>query len=324
MSSHNHEEDDFDDLDELLDDFQDELLSKPPVKKAEKAAAPLEQAESTPQAATTSTEEAKPTASPGESKADAFDMSSLDLPELDDEMAKKLQMGVDMLLGDMDENPDAMKSFEALMASMASATGAEPLAQNGPSTSSTTQKKTTSKPADFHETIARTMDRLKESNQELNQNMGSGEDDFLAKMLKELENTSGTGEGMDMSSLIEDMLSELSSKDILYEPIKEMHDKYPAWLEKNSPNLSAEELERYQGQKKIVDEIVAKFDDPKYSDSDEASRKYITERMELMQKSGAPPTELMGDLASGAIPGMDLGSDGLPKLPDDLEGCNIQ
>ena len=70
--------------------------------------------------------------------------------------------------------------------------------------------------------------------------------------------------------------------------------------------------------------MVLRFEKPEYSDDNEVDRKYITALMEQMQSSGAPPPELMGDLASGSIPGLDMGADGLPKVPGDLDGCPTQ
>lgn len=75
------------------------------------------------------------------------------------------------------------------------------------------------------------------------------------------------------------------------------------------------------------------FEDPKYSEEDpEVGLKVVTLMNEVgcppnipkifhssrpkMQSHGAPPTEIMGDLP----PGMNLGADGLPQLP---EGCTL-
>jgi peroxin-19 len=72
----------------------------------------------------------------------------------------------------------------------------------------------------------------------------------------------------------------LTNKEILYEPMKELHDKFPAWLAKNKDATPAEDLKRYAEQQTIVGEIVAKFDEPGYSDSNATDREYIVDRMQ--------------------------------------------
>ncbi|KAJ3003824.1 hypothetical protein NUW54_g2654 [Trametes sanguinea] len=112
------------------------------------------------------------------------------------------------------------------------------------------------------------------------------------------------------------MMSQLMSKEVLYEPLKELHDKFPSYLEDNASKLSEEDKKRYVAQSKIVAEIVATFEDPSYSDEDPQKGLKVVELMQEMQEHGSPPAEIMGPLP----PGFDLGPDGLPSLP---EGCTI-
>lgn len=44
--------------------------------------------------------------------------------------------------------------------------------------------------------------------------------------------------------LIDGMVSQLLSKDLMYEPIKNVAEKFPSWLEVNGPLLSKEDLKR--------------------------------------------------------------------------------
>ena len=82
-------------------------------------------------------------------------------------------------------------------------------------------------------------------------------------------------------------------KDILYEPMKELNEKFPGWIEKNKDNVSKEDLERYREQQTLVEEIVAKFEDKSYADSNATHREFIVERM---QKVGSVRNFLNGPL----------------------------
>jgi peroxin-19 len=44
--------------------------------------------------------------------------------------------------------------------------------------------------------------------------------------------------------IVDGMMQQLLSKDLMYEPMKQVADKFPAWLEENEGNLSETELER--------------------------------------------------------------------------------
>ncbi|ODQ63968.1 Pex19 protein [Nadsonia fulvescens var. elongata DSM 6958] len=239
---------------------------------------------------------------------------------------------MDDLLKDMDSDPASRAQFEQLLFGMEQSTGGTPATASTKKNPKATTKTTNKKPANFQDTINKTMERLKESGQEIDQEMANDDgetDDFLSEMLKQLGSAAGEAggiddDGFDMSNLVTEMMEQLSSKEVLYEPMLEMHEKYPAWLLKNSSKCTPEQLKNYKEQQQITAEIVQRFQSPRYSDSNKDDKAFIAERMERMQATGSPPAELMGDLADGGIPGLDMGEDGLPKLPEDLEGCPTQ
>jgi peroxin-19 len=45
--------------------------------------------------------------------------------------------------------------------------------------------------------------------------------------------------------IVDGMMEQLLSKDLMYEPMKQVADRYPAWLEANTDNLPETDLERY-------------------------------------------------------------------------------
>lgn len=346
IMSSKHDEDDLDDLDDLLDEFADEVLTEASGAQKPQANAksnPLQALPHTAASATDSSystsaskvEDTKGTAGNVEQKGKVSAEDDPSVPELDEEFAEKLKLGMNYLLSELDGN-EGTEALDGLLSELSGATGGS-AAFKAKSASKPAKPSGTSgdgKPAEFQDTISQTMDRLRESKSELDEQAtqnNDSEDAFLSKIMKELEGASGVEGGLD--GFLGEMLRELSSKEILYEPIKEMHDKYPQWLEKNKDKVSQEELARYKNQQRIIDEITARFESPQYNDSNEADKKYIADRMEEMQQSGAPPQELMGDISGGAIPGFDgmsggleglgLGGDGMPSEKD-LENCPVQ
>jgi len=177
---------------------------------------------------------------------------------------------------------------------------------------------------DFTTTIRQAMEKLKESEAGLKSESGStSEADALAKMLEQL---GGQGEGgeedeAELQGFLEGMMSQLMSKDILYEPLKELSQKFPAYLASPPSTVTTADLERYKSQQIIVNKILAVFEEPGYRDDSEggeADGEHSHKVMQLMgemQALGSPPSEIMGDLP----PGLGLGPDGMP----DPEGCSV-
>ncbi|KAL6298517.1 Pex19 protein family-domain-containing protein [Sparassis latifolia] len=170
-------------------------------------------------------------------------------------------------------------------------------------------------PDSFQSSIRRAMEKLKESNSNLQTDASTP--DSIEALLSQLKAEGGGGESEDdLQGLLEQMMTELMSKDILYDPLKELHDKFPGYLAENASKISAEDKKRYDSQHAVVTKILAVFDDPTYSDQDVQKGVRIVELMNEMQSYGSPPAEIMGPLP----PGLDVGPDGMPKLP---EGCTI-
>lgn len=108
----------------------------------------------------------------------------------------------------------------------------------------------------------------------------------MAEMLKQLGGEGG-GSEEDFSKMLMGMMEQLTNKEILYEPMKELNEKFPEWLEKNKAATSAEDLKRYEEQQGLVKEIVAKFEESTYSDSNATDREYIVERMQKVSRLDA-------------------------------------
>ncbi|KZV62246.1 Pex19 protein [Peniophora sp. CONT] len=165
----------------------------------------------------------------------------------------------------------------------------------------------------FQKNIREAMERLKQSDETLQvcADATSGGDD-LEKLLASL---GGDSTDEDLHGILEGMMGQLMSKDVLYDPLKELHEKFPAYMKENDSKLSKTDKERYQAQIASITKIMTVFDDPTYKDEDPEKSAEIVSLMSEMQTHGSPPEELMGPLP----PGLNLGGDGIPKLPEDCQ-----
>ncbi|KAL4251144.1 Pex19 protein [Abortiporus biennis] len=166
----------------------------------------------------------------------------------------------------------------------------------------------------FQANIRKAMEKLKESETKMQAESGAGSNDLFEEMMK------GLGEGgeseEELTGILESMMTQLMSKDVLYEPLKELGEKFPAYLAENESTMKPEDKKRYLSQQTVVTKIVSIFESVKYSDEDPEQGAQVVALMNEMQSFGSPPPEIMGPLP----PGLDVGPDGLPKLPD---SCTI-
>ncbi|KAF2745577.1 Pex19-domain-containing protein [Sporormia fimetaria CBS 119925] len=281
------EEDDLSDLDDVLDEFANTKLDPKP------------------STSTTTTAPTQPVSGPG--RPDPADL--LEEGE-DEEFAKQLQAEMEKLLG----QKDFQKQFDDIMKEMGDlAPDTLAAAEKGegapkPSSSASAEKAEKS----FQETIRRTMERMQESGDQAGAAAAdAGGDDILAQMLKEMESGGFGGEGSDedFSKILMGMMEQLTNKDILYEPMKELNDKFPQWMKENKVKTPADDLKRYEEQFTLVQEITARFEKDGYSDDNAKDREYIVERMQKMQAAGSPPPDLVGNMnaAQEALSEMDQG-----------------
>jgi peroxin-19 len=204
----------------------------------------------------------------------------------DDDFAKKLQAEMAEMMGGLGSDPEMATQFDKIFKEITAAAG-EIEETAGPSSAGSAAKPAAdaaASEASFQETIRRTMERMQASgDQATAAATEAGADDLMAEMLKSLG--SGGLEGLqggeeEFSKMLLGMMEQLTNKDILYEPMKELNDKFPEWMVKNKDKTSAEDLKRYEEQQALCKEIVAKFEEKSYSDSNSADREYIVDRMQ--------------------------------------------
>ncbi|KAH0834907.1 Pex19 protein family-domain-containing protein [Lanmaoa asiatica] len=174
------------------------------------------------------------------------------------------------------------------------------------------------KEADFESRIRSTMNKLKESESGLKSSdssaNGGDELESLLSQLGSFSDPSGDGaEGEEqLQGLLETMMTQLMSKDVLYEPLKELYDKFPGYLAENSSTISAEDKKRFEAQISCIKRLMDEFDANTYRDEDEKAREKIVDLMGELQTHGSPPEKIMGPLP----PGFNMGADGLPDMPE--------
>jgi peroxin-19 len=156
-----------------------------------------------------------------------------------------------------------------------------------PASGTGTGTETADAPAEsFNDAIKRTMGRMKESGDKATAAASSEDDisdDMLAQLLKAVEaGAAGAGDEGDLSKMFMGMMEQLSNKEMLYEPMKELDGKFGPWLEKSKAEgkVSEEDMVRYETQAKVVKQIVGKFEESGYSDDDPKCREYVWERMQ--------------------------------------------
>lgn len=196
-------------------------------------------------------------------------------------------------------------------------------------------------PKDFDNIMKDTMERLKSSGKNIDEQIKNDQnaanpEDMLTQLLSGL----GGGEGgnMDMSKLLVDMLEQLSSKEVLYEPIKDLNTKFPDYLKEKKGSIPEDQHANYTKQYHITNEIILLFESSTYNDEDKEQREKVNTLLESLQELGQPPSDLVGDASDfpgfggaglggmGGAGDMNFSDKDLPKdFEKELEeGCKQQ
>jgi peroxin-19 len=181
---------------------------------------------------------------------------------------------------------DFLKQLLAdVMAEEGGSADAEGIAK-GSSAAPATAATDAEQPENFNDAIQRTIERMKQSGDRATEAATTGDgldDDVLAQLLKAVEaGASGAGEDGDLTKMFMGMMEQLSNKEMLYEPMKELDGKFGPWIAKSKAEgtVPVEDMERYETQARVVKQIVLKFEEPGYSDEDAKCREYVWERMQ--------------------------------------------
>ncbi|KAJ3482703.1 hypothetical protein NLI96_g6799 [Meripilus lineatus] len=340
-------DEDVDDLDDVLEQFV-----APPTKQSGKAKVVNKPSPPTTQPTVPS---ASSTSTPSQKQPEKPPLGFEDLA-LSDDFTKELAAGMASLMREIaaesgsglpetaedgeqtDEEKEREKAFrkaweDMLVEGMNGALDMKDLGLEGDGVES--KDKGVEVPEDaFQSSIRKAMEKMKESEEKIQSESGSAGSDPLEALLSQLGEG---GESEDeLQGILESMMSQLMSKDILYEPLKELGEKFPTYLKENDATIKPEDKQRYVSQQIIVTKILSIFESPSYSDKNSEQGAQVVVLMNevrepsfyhlskppihiiyvQMQSLGSPPPEIMGPLP----PGLDVGPDGMPKLPD---GCCV-
>ncbi|KAL2912296.1 hypothetical protein HK105_208211 [Polyrhizophydium stewartii] len=173
--------------------------------------------------------------------------------------------------------------------------------------------------ADFQGQIAQTMSKLRESSEkaaaQVAEDAKAAEDPAMASMMRDLEQLM---QSENFDDIFSGFLDQLTKKEFLYDPLKDLADRYPAWLEANRSQLSPADNDRFDGQLEAVREILSKYDSIQGEPNEEQNKEILEllNKASLIQSFGNPPEALMKEMA----PGLETDADGLPKMPQGA--CN--
>jgi len=131
------------------------------------------------------------------------------------------------------------------------------------------------------------------------------EDALLKSMFEQFQGAeSGDGAGFDTDAMIDGMMEQLLSKELMYEPMKQVAQKFPQWLQDHKDNLEPEEYSMREKQCGCFQKLVEMYETKPDNTRD------LIELMQEVQEFGQPPQEIINDIA----PGLELDQDGMPKI----------
>jgi len=138
------------------------------------------------------------------------------------------------------------------------------------------------------------------------------DDAMIEEFVKQFEEFAGA---QDMDSIVETMMQQLLSKEILHEPMKDIVEKYPKWLEDNKDKISKEEYGRYNNQLELMVKLIEVYE------NDPENMTKIFDIMQNMQECGQPPSDLVQDV----VPDLDLSKLGQlsPEMLESAPNCCI-
>ncbi|PLN80032.1 Pex19 protein family-domain-containing protein [Aspergillus taichungensis] len=292
-AKHNDDDDDesdFDELDEVLDDFKPQPAAAAPAPATPKPETPASGG--------------LPVVGGDDFDEAAFmkqleqDMASMMAPAAnqsssrahDNEFASTIDQGADAFTKQLEDSGIPPGDFiKQLLADVMAENGSDAPAPQAntanPGSSGAPASANGSAPETFNDAISRTINRMKESGDKATAAASEDDisDDLVAQLLKAVEaGAAGAGDDGDLTKMFMGMMEQLSNKEMLYEPMKELHGKFGPWItaNKGKGKISDEDMARYEDQARIVAQIVGKFEEEGFTDEDPKCREFVWEKMQ--------------------------------------------
>jgi len=251
-----------------------------------------------------------------ESSSSAVDNAGGSAPkQVAEDKAMEMNQNMEKLMSDL-QNPEFQKTLEETLRQLGQggdmgdlekmmAPFATPQQPGGSQTAAEAVEKETT---DIDSNVAKTLQALADSSKDL-EGMQTAQaeqvgEDIMTSMMKEFEKFGGNE---DFQGVIDNMMKQFLSKEVMYEPMKQISEKFPEWLAENQSKLEPEKYEAYGKQYQYFQEIVNVYE----TEPDNIAR--LMELMKDMQDCDVqPPAEILKDLA----PGLEFDNEGMPVMPN--------
>jgi len=129
--------------------------------------------------------------------------------------------------------------------------------------------------------------------------MGGPEMDELQHLLDNLlggiggEEEGAIPEGENADAVIDGMMEQLLSKDLMYEPIQQVAERFPRWLQEQQHTLSPTDYAERHAQCQCFVDIV------KVYENEPQNTAKLVDMMQQLQEYGPPPKEIVQQIAPG-------------------------
>lgn len=215
------------------------------------------------------------------------------MTDLQHEFAGLLKQQENADVSDGSVNKEAIDNFNQLLGSLGQATTTNEDSKKDSSTGKSEDE------TDFKNVIASTLDRLKESGSNIDTNLkeenasGPGSDDVLSQLLNQLVNDNGDNGDIDfnedgMDNAILNILNQMSSKEVLYAPMKEMQDDFVKWFEENeNDEKHKDKIDIYRKQQSLVQELVSLYEREDYDNK--LFQDEVTNLLDELEQLGDSP-----------------------------------
>merc|ERR1712226_428137 len=139
--------------------------------------------------------------------------------------------------------------------------------------------------------------------------------DMMKQLFEALKSTKNDDiDGCVSTDLIDGIIEQFMSKELMYEPMKQVTNKFPQWLEKHREDLSSKEYadrqEQYACFQCIVKLYEAKGEKAESANNKKETTQQLIHWMQKVQEFGQPPAEIIQEIA----PGLELDEEGVPKF----------
>ncbi|AGO12410.1 AaceriAER057Wp [[Ashbya] aceris (nom. inval.)] len=146
---------------------------------------------------------------------------------------------------------------------------------------------------DFKDIISNALGRLKVNSSKIDSKLeqekkAQTSDDLLSQLLEQMAGVDEGDEDGTMDGAILNILNQMSSKEVMYQPMKEMQLEFVQWMQDNAElEEHREKIATYRQQLDTVNEIVALYERADYSN--EKYRNEITDLIDKLEQLGDSP-----------------------------------